>query len=150
MQKLLGIQADRQIEEAVANGHMAEIDDARDYEVGNHPGPTLQPLRPFWDAPKSLWNKQLAELFADYLTAKQPGYDTERTVIIDHFLQRIATFRRLLHTRIPIDAQETDAEAGARFEEQQQLSLQLGRTREHRSRVSLAFPALRVVTNSVN
>lgn len=143
MKTLLGIRMDQDIVQAVKKGHLADPKDAEDFEDGRHPGPTLEPLQPFWDTAGTLWNAHLAELFADHLIRKLPGRASERETIVEHFLQRIATLRRVLLDEIPSDEKETTAEADLRRQEKRKASLRQGRERERRSRVSFDPPALR-------
>ncbi|KAF8963373.1 hypothetical protein BDZ97DRAFT_1758638 [Flammula alnicola] len=131
----LGIDNDKNIDAAIANGHIALPKEAADLDEGKAAPPPLDPLRPYWDIPNSFWNFHLATLFAHELVNDIPELEEHRNDIIDHFLQRIATLAGIARKNLPRDG-ETEEEGKKRRKQAEKVELHVKRIKTRRTNVS--------------
>lgn len=99
MNVLLGIQNDKEIVAAVANGHRL----TGEYATSEAHAATCviddiyaRSLRPFWGEINCEHNRSLATMFTFDFIQTHPSYRADKGIIIAHFLKRLQRLKNLL------------------------------------------------------
>lgn len=74
-------------------GHLVDDEDAEAYENEEGDGPTLDPFKPFWPVPKSVWNNALGTLLVSDLISKNPQLAPDEDELLEIFIQRIKVMK---------------------------------------------------------
>jgi len=138
MNELLDIKHDCDIFHAVSEQEPVTTAEVEEFDTGVSDGPSLIPVRIFWEDVQSSWNVELADLFSLQFITDNPEYADESASIRTHFLHRIQTLRTALSKHVPLNELETDQQISERICENQHGVRRRNRTRSRKETVSIA------------
>ena len=91
--KRLDIKYDTETLQAARRGHLVDDEDTEAYKNEEGDGPTLNPFKPFWPIPKSLWNTTLGTLLVNYLISQNPQFAPDEAELLEIFLQHLKVMK---------------------------------------------------------
>ena len=108
MQRLMGIQEDKQVVD-ILEKVWAQSEMANQFAEG-HDGlaATISPLRIYWESTHHAWNLPLAAAFAEHFIADKPEYANQADEVADRFLSRVDHLRRIVAAAEPRPGEDSD------------------------------------------
>ncbi|KAG6849444.1 hypothetical protein H0H93_008470 [Arthromyces matolae] len=97
MQETYGIETDDEFPIIIRQnpGFLASFEDVENFLADDSSGPTLECAQVYLEHPRHSWNRELATLFAEYISQQNPHIDFEPGSVIEHFIRRLDTWRKL-------------------------------------------------------
>jgi len=105
----LNIKHDSDTLKAARRGFLADDDEVNSFEDDEVGGPTLNPLKPFWPAPKCPWNLALGELFVSDLITQHPQHEPNKGELVEIFIQRLKIMKGCIRDQVAKPGETAEA-----------------------------------------